>query len=316
MTRGLISLLLVLCVSVSAHAEITDFREAKRVLREQVYHDQHHGKDGTLYCGCDWRWVGESGGRVDFASCGFQVRAQETRARRTEWEHVVPAWVMGHQRQCWQNGGRKNCRSTDPMFGVMEADLHNLVPSVGELNADRSNYRFGVLPDAPLQHGQCDFEVDFKQRVVEPRDEVKGQIARIYFYVHDRYNLQMSRQQQQLMMAWNQSYPVATWERERDARIARIVGHNNPFVTGERAWTLGHKNHADGLISKLDPDGTTSIRSAPAADSEIRGNRNSNVYHLPSGCPSYDRVSPRNIVKFTTEAEAKAAGFRKAGNCR
>ncbi len=27
----------------------------------------------------------------------------------------------------------------------MEADLHNLVPAVGEINGDRSNYRFGMI---------------------------------------------------------------------------------------------------------------------------------------------------------------------------
>jgi protein-disulfide isomerase len=32
----------------------------------------------------------------------------------------------------------------------MEADMHNLSPSVGEVNADRSNYRFGQ-PDVNLQ---------------------------------------------------------------------------------------------------------------------------------------------------------------------
>ena len=102
----------------------------------------------------------------------------------------------------------------------MEADLHNLTPAIGEINADRSNYRFGVLPNNSLQHGACDFKVDFKGRVAEPQNEIKGQIARIYFYMHDRYDLAMSRQQQQLLMAWDKQYPVIDWERERNRRIA------------------------------------------------------------------------------------------------
>jgi len=112
----------------------------------------------------------------------------------------------------------------------MEADLHNLTPAIGEINADRSNYRFGVLPNSPRQHGACDFKVDFKGRVAEPRNEIKGQIARIYFYMHDRYDLPMSRQQQQLLMAWDKQFPVTDWERERDRRIAARMGHNNPFL--------------------------------------------------------------------------------------
>lgn len=43
----------------------------------------------------------------------------------------------------------------------------------------------------------------------------------------------------------------------------------------------------------------------------IIGNRNSNIYHLPQSCPSYDKVSPKNQVLFTSEAEASAAGYRK-----
>jgi endonuclease I len=38
------------------------------------------------------------------------------RAARIEWEHIVPAWQIGHQRQCWQEGGRKNCTRNDEVF--------------------------------------------------------------------------------------------------------------------------------------------------------------------------------------------------------
>ncbi|MEI2421041.1 Ada metal-binding domain-containing protein, partial [Arthrospira platensis SPKY2] len=47
----------------------------------------------------------------------------------------------------------------------------------------------------------------------------------------------------------------------------------------------------------------------------IRGNRNSSIYHLP-GCPSFDAMAKHNIIEFRTEAEAQAAGFRRAGNCK
>jgi deoxyribonuclease-1 len=65
-------------------------------------------------------------------------------------------------------------------------------------------------------------------------------------YMYDRYGLSMSRQQQQLMMAWSRMYPVSDWERERYRRIAAVMGHSNPFVTGERTWALGYKPTADG----------------------------------------------------------------------
>ena len=46
----------------------------------------------------------------------------------------------------------------------------------------------------------------------------------------------------------------------------------------------------------------------------IIGNRNSKIYHLPT-CSDYSKVSERNRVPFKTEAEAQAAGYRKARNC-
>lgn len=48
----------------------------------------------------------------------------------------------------------------------------------------------------------------------------------------------------------------------------------------------------------------------------VHGNKNSLIYHLSSGCPSYDKVSPKNLVVFKTESEALANSYRKAGNCR
>ena len=286
----------------------SSFEAAKALARQQVYHDRT--QQGTFYCGCQWDWAGRSGGVVKHESCGYQTRAQPNRAARIEWEHIVPASLFGQQRQCWQQGGRSNCKSTDPVFNAMEANLHNLTPSVGELNADRSNYRFGMLPGTPYRHGQCDFKVEFSERVVEPRDEVKGQIARVWFYMHDHYNLRMAAAQQQLLMAWDKQYPPSWWEQERDRRISRLMGHANPFVTGQRQWASNHRNSGAGLVSvKADPQPATTA-------SRIKGNQRSRIYHLPQGCPGYQQVAESNIRWFDSEAEAQKEGYRRAGNCR
>lgn len=318
MPGRLISLYLLILFTSSAFAAPETFDQSKSELQRYVYQDQND--KGDLYCSCNWEWLGDSGGRVDLKSCGYEVRAQETRASRIEWEHILPASSFGQARQCWQNGGRENCNRTDPVFNAMEGDMHNLAPSVGEVNADRSNFRFGVIPGEPNQYGACRFEVDSRQRVVEPRDEIKGQIARVFFYMHDRYNLRMSDSQQQLYMAWNKTYPVSGWELERDRRIAARMGHSNPFVTGARTWELGHRNVSEGIITRIPSasiERTQPTRQEPAASNVvIRGNRNSKVYHLPQGCPGYTQMSPRNIVEFRSEREAEAAGYRKAGNCR
>ena len=310
----------LLFLSFNIHSAPASFERAKVEAKQFIYFDRNHV--GTFYCGCNWEWTGRSGGRIDLASCGYEVRRQQNRAERLEWEHIVPAYNFGRARQCWQDGGRRNCISSDPVFRAMEADLHNLTPSVGEVNGDRSNYNFGVLPSTELQHGACPIKIDFSQRTAEPRDEIKGQIARIYFYMHDRYDLRMSRQQQQLLMAWDRQFPVSDWEVERDRRISERMGHSNPFVTGERQWSLNHRNTADGVVdanrqSTLANDSSAAALSSDQSElQEVRGNRRSKVYHLPQGCPGYNQMSDHNIVNFSSEAEAIEAGFRKAGNCR
>ncbi len=312
----------VLFFSTTVLGAPANFSQAKVALKEHVYFDQNqNGALGTIYCGCDWNWVGRSGGRIDPSACGYEIRAIANRGKRTEVEHVYPASHFGQQRQCWQNGGRKNCNKTDPVFNLMEADLHNLSYAVGELNADRSNYRFGELANVPRQHGQCESTVDFKQRVFSPRPEARGKIARINFYMADRYNLRMSVQQQQLFLAWDKQHPVSAWELERDRRIAKVMGHNNDFVTGAQKWILNHKNRGQGVKGLIAPAGQSESRASKQPQSQaaisrdmIHGNRNSKIYHL-SNCPSYEAMAERNRVLFNSENEARIAGFRKAGNC-
>lgn len=309
-----IAVLLLLFSTFAAAQAPTSFSSAKVQLKNHVYYDQNKkGALGTSYCGCDWEWVGRSGGRVDLESCGYAIRAQEVRAKRTEIEHIVTAYAMGSQRQCWQNGGRKNCIKSDPEFGAMEANLFNLTVVIGEVNADRSNYRYGLVAANDAMYGRCESKTDFKNRVFEPRDEVKGLVARTNFYIHDRYNLRMSTQQQKLFMAWDAQFPVTAWERERNRRIAKIMGHDNEFVTGKRKWTLNHKNRGDGISKTIDKSQVQRTQQATMA-AKVHGNSNSKIYHLPN-CPSYNAMKPQNRVGFANEAEAQAAGYRKAKNC-
>lgn len=233
---------LLLLLSSASQAAPTNFDQAKK-LAQRI----HAPEAKSFYCDCDIRWQG-SKGIPDLAGCGYQVRKNGPRASRIEWEHVMPAHHFGHQRQCWQNGGRKNCVKTDEVFRQMEADLYNLVPAIGEVNGDRSNFRFGVLPATELKHGACPVKVDFKQKVFEPAPNVRGDIARIYFYMADKYSLNLSRVQQQLFIAWHRQDPVTAQEHELNQRISQHMGHDNPFVSGKREWNLGYKPTGYGLV--------------------------------------------------------------------
>lgn len=317
---------LLLSASLAAFAAPENFSQAKRLLRQHVYHDQNQSAAGDFYCGCKWQWVGKSGGRMDQASCGFRTEKMADRAERLEWEHLTAVSAVANQRQCWRDGGRKNCQRTDPVFNRMESDMHNVVPAIGAANALRSNINFGMVTGPSVPLGACTTKIGTSVRAVEPRNEAKGEAARVTFYMADRYNIRLSEQQQRVLIAWDRAFPVSAWERERDRRIAYSMGHHNPFVTGERQWVLGYKPLAEGVTAgpgRVTPESVAPVaspvtqrRASPAAmRGVVRANKRSGVYHLPMGCPSYKQVSPQNTQEFATEAEALAAGFRKAGNC-
>lgn len=198
------------------------FSYAKKILHDRVYADHRT----TFYAGCAY----SKDKKIDWASCGLTPRKQPKRAARLEWEHVMPAWEFGHQLQCWQNGGRKACRE-QPEFRRMESDMHNLQPAVGELNGDRSNFRYGMVNGEPRAYGQnIDFEVDFQQRVAEPTTSIRGDVARTYFYMAQEYSVQLSNKQRKLFEAWNKQDPVSAAELARMCKIAALQGNQNTFI--------------------------------------------------------------------------------------
>lgn len=178
------------------------------------------------------------------SSCGYEVRKNANRANRIEWEHVMPAYHIGLQLQCWKEGGRKNCKKVSPKFKKMEADMHNLVPAIGEINGDRSNFKFGMIEGEGRKYGAVDFEIDFKARTVEPPSYVKGNIARTYFYMRDKYGIRISKQQTRLFNAWNKTDPVDEHEKLRNKLINQAQGNYNKYVSVEKKTipAIGNKS--------------------------------------------------------------------------
>jgi len=208
------------------------FEEAKRVLYDQVYRDRRL----TFYCGCTY-----SGRRVDLASCGLQPRKNVDRAARLEAEHVFPAHQFGQFRQCWREPicrkpsggsykGRKCCEETDAVFRTAHNDLMNLYPAEGEVNGDRSNYSWGMVPGEKRVYGQCNMEVDSSIRRAEPPENIMGDIARTMFYMEATYGFKLSDQDRKLFDAWNKMDPPDEWERSRNERIKKIQGRGNSFI--------------------------------------------------------------------------------------
>ncbi len=313
------------CLVMSpSQAAPDDFSAAKKVA-QRIYSDEAE----TFYCACPLRWQGGKG-IADLKNCGYQVRKNGPRANRIEWEHVVPAHQFGKALSCWQQGGREQCGRDDALFQRMEADLFNLKPAIGEVNGDRANFAFALLPKVKPQHGACPIRIDFQRKLAEPRAEIRGDIARIYFYMSDKYGFELEKSQQHLFLAWHQADPVDDRERQLQQRIAQQMGHPNYFVTGSREWYLGYQPTRFGLAKMTPFNGTrhhpstnavqhepasqSAVKPQPQQASQVLGNQNSKIYHL-SHCPGFTQISEKNQRWFQSVQQAEQAGFRKAKNC-
>jgi deoxyribonuclease-1 len=209
------------------------FSKAKKMLGKNVY--QHHRV--TLYCDATF----DSQKKIT-APTGFTTDKYIKRAKKVEWEHVVPAENFGRTFVEWREGspqcinrkgksfkGRRCAEKVNVDYRYMQADMFNLYPAIGAVNGMRSNYNFTMLPDVQSHFGSCPMKISNKK--AEPPVRARGQIARTYLYMeqtYSRYN--MSRQQRQLMNAWDKMYPVDSWECQRAQRISRLQNSNNMVV--------------------------------------------------------------------------------------
>jgi deoxyribonuclease-1 len=212
------------------------FTTAKRRLAADVYAD--HRVD--IYCGCTY----DGDDHIDARSCGVEARLNEARASRMEWEHMVPAARFGQHRACWRgetcerHRGRDCCSSSptsggDEEFRAMEGDMHNLVPSVGELNGDRSNRPYGIVDEEPREYGACDFEIDSSSGgdgACEPALNIRGELARAWLYMSAEWGMELTADERELFELWHEADPPDDWERVRDERIEAVQGNRNGFV--------------------------------------------------------------------------------------
>jgi len=227
--------LLLFLLTISLTLNAASFSKSKKLLLKRIYFDNQI----TFYCSNPYE-IKEINGKEKALIVQdkqyysprnpfYKSGKENTRAKRIEWEHVMPAYNFGRQLKCWQEGGRKACKK-DKTFKIMEADMNNLVPAIGEVNGDRSNYRYGALKPNIGQYANCEFEVDFKNKKAYPKDDIKGDIARIYFYMSDTYTVKLSKSERKMMEIWDKQDPISDWERKKNKRVQLIQGDSNPYI--------------------------------------------------------------------------------------
>ncbi len=222
--------LLMLSAAVAV-AESPGWRRAKNTADDVIY----QGKDKTFYCGCVYtsNQTNNGSGSVTHQACGYVPPATHSgRATRVEWEHIVPASLMpARQLACWVLGDRDKCEREDPRAQGMLFDLHNLAPSVGQVNALRSNDRYAeLLTVLPGQFGSC--PIKDTSGTFEPPDCLKGDVARVWLYMSLRHGVDIPPAERTMFEQWSTNDPVSQWESDREKRIFDHTFVQNHFVHG------------------------------------------------------------------------------------
>ncbi len=154
------------------------------------------------------------------------------------------------------------------------ADLHHIRPVESGLNSTRGNIRFGDSGN----YSEAKYYKDTERHNValggyignssfEPIDEVKGDVARILFYVYTHYNtysnvygttngngresyfgtlrftMVVNQKTEQdaisMLLDWNKNDPVDDVEQKRNDVVFGIQGNRNPFID--------HPEYADAI---------------------------------------------------------------------
>ncbi len=146
----------------------------------------------------------------------------------------------------------------------IKSDIVHVLPTDGYVNNRRSNYPFGEVKSVTYQSnngysklGTCKTE-GYSGTVFEPNDKIKGDIARIYFYMITRYeNLcgswghsvftstypGLTQWTLDMMMRWSKQDPVDAVEIARNNAVYEVQGNRNPYVDypGLEEYTWGTK---------------------------------------------------------------------------
>lgn len=161
-------------------------------------------------------YTGFSHDNSDYGNSGLQLNR----------EHV---WAKSHG----------NFGDLPPMYG----DVHNLKPSASSVNQDKSNLDFD---NGGTQHPVAT-GCYYSDSTWEPRDEVKGDIARIIFYMSTRYEGENGEIDLEVvdeintyplpehgklstLLQWNLQDPPDEFERNRNDVIYSFQQNRNPFI--------------------------------------------------------------------------------------
>lgn len=210
---------------------------------------------------------------------------------------------------------------TGRVTGVSDGDTITIVTSsfreykirLNGIDAPESSQDFGQASKKNLSRLIFGREVRVAWRKQDRYDRILGRV----FVGETDVNLEQIRSGHAwFYRAYENELPAsdrASFDRaERESRNSARGLWQSAAPTPPWDYRAARREAGTGSFSRVSAPPVTG--SQAQANVQVRGNRNSGIYHLPE-CPDYEKIGIRNRVSFKTEAEAREGGFRKARNC-
>jgi len=180
--------------------------------------------------------------------------------------------------QCGEYGQEGDCYNREHSWpqswfsgddqAIPSRDLHQVFPTDGFVNSQRSNHPFGEVGVASWTSqngsklGTCKTSLGYEGTVFEPIDEYKGDFARALMYVSVRYYNEdsdwgtsgMTNKSEilpwamNMLLRWSDNDPVSQKEIDRNNAVYGIQNNRNPFVDHpEYARMIWDPNWHEGI---------------------------------------------------------------------
>lgn len=162
----------------------------------------------------------------------------------------------------------------------MKSDIIHVVPTDGYVNNRRSSFPFGKVNNVTYASQNSYSKLGssgtsgYSGTVFEPNDEIKGDMARIYFYMATRYKDQCAgwggniftsegivKWELDQMMEWSRQDPVDAVEIARNNAVYGVQKNRNPFVDypGLEEYIWGSKKNQTFSYDQYDGGGTIDV---------------------------------------------------------
>jgi len=164
------------------------------------------------------------------------------RGQKIEWEHIVPAsWfvtVNEEIRSAYEDGdprcvtskgksykGRKCAEKVSVLFNKMEADMYNLVPVIGALNAMRIAKPYSIIDGEAREFGDT-IDVEITTKFIEVMPSKRGNIARIMKYMNKKYGVTFPNHIETINMLdqWDTDDVEDDWELKKKEILNKTYG--------------------------------------------------------------------------------------------